>query len=203
MGHVFGLGPLSSPNLNITAIWVRDPWPSIQINFWGSVSPTREVPHTCFDGCSSEHYHLDLDHLSNLKMSNNYHLLPQQTFLININYHKIPIRVFLGDIRIPFPDPRPCPLLDPSSHSTPLPLYPCPIFLPKPLPHPLALSHLVALGPPTPLNLIISTIWVRYPWVSIQINFWASLLPTGGVPHTCKIIYYFLSTIYFGSLFLP
>ena len=26
---------------------------------------------SCFDGCSSEHYHLDLDHLSNLKMSNN------------------------------------------------------------------------------------------------------------------------------------
>ena len=29
---------------------------------------------SCFDGCSSEHYHLDLDHLSDLKMSNNHFL---------------------------------------------------------------------------------------------------------------------------------
>ena len=47
MGHFFALGPLTSPNLNIAAIWVRDPWVSIQINFWGSVSPIEEVPHTC------------------------------------------------------------------------------------------------------------------------------------------------------------
>ena len=43
----FALGPLTSPNLNIAAIWVTDPWVSIQINFWGSVPPTGEVPHTC------------------------------------------------------------------------------------------------------------------------------------------------------------
>ena len=35
LGHFFALGPLTSPNLNIAAIWVRDPWVSIQINFWG------------------------------------------------------------------------------------------------------------------------------------------------------------------------
>ena len=46
LGHFFALGPLTSPNLNIVAIWVTDPWVSIQINFWGSVPPTREVPHT-------------------------------------------------------------------------------------------------------------------------------------------------------------
>ena len=38
---------------------------------------------------------------SDLKISNNKHLLLQQPFLININYHKIPLRIFLGDIRIP------------------------------------------------------------------------------------------------------
>ena len=36
---------------------------------------------------------------SNLKMSNNKHLLLQRPFLININYHKIPLRIFLGDIK--------------------------------------------------------------------------------------------------------
>ena len=54
---------------------------------------------SCFDGSSSEQYHLDLDHLSDLKMSNNYHLLPQRTFLISINYHKIPLRVLLGGVK--------------------------------------------------------------------------------------------------------
>ena len=29
LGHFFALGPLTSPNLNIVAIWVRDPWVSI------------------------------------------------------------------------------------------------------------------------------------------------------------------------------
>ena len=29
LGHFFALGPLTSPNLNIAAIWVRDPWVSI------------------------------------------------------------------------------------------------------------------------------------------------------------------------------
>ena len=38
------MGPLTSPNLNIAAIWVRDPWVSIQINFWGSIPPAGEVP---------------------------------------------------------------------------------------------------------------------------------------------------------------
>ena len=38
---------------------------------------------------------------SDLKMSNNKHLLLQRPFLININYHKIALRIFLGDIRIP------------------------------------------------------------------------------------------------------
>ena len=33
LGHFFALGPLTSPNLNIAAIWVRDPWVSIEINF--------------------------------------------------------------------------------------------------------------------------------------------------------------------------
>ena len=47
MGLFFAQGPLTSPNLNITAIWVRDPWVSIQINFWESVPPTGQVPHTC------------------------------------------------------------------------------------------------------------------------------------------------------------
>ena len=47
LGDFFALGPLTFPNLNIAAIWVTDPWVSIQINFWGSVPPTGEVPHTC------------------------------------------------------------------------------------------------------------------------------------------------------------
>ena len=44
MGHFLAMGPLTSPNLNIAAIRVREPWVSIQINFWGSVPPTGEVP---------------------------------------------------------------------------------------------------------------------------------------------------------------
>ena len=127
---------------------------------------------------------------SDLKMSNNKHLLLQQPFLININYHKIALRIFLGDIRIP-PWPKPLPPLNPRPHPTPLPLHPCPIFLPKPLPHPLSLGHLVTLGPPTPPNLNILTIWVRHPWVSIQINFCMSLPPAKEVLHSCKIINYF------------
>ena len=99
--------------------------------------------------------------------------------------------------------PKPLPPLNPRLHPTPLPLHPCPIFLPKPLPHPLFLGHLVTLGPPTPLNLNISTIRVRDPWVSIQIKFWASLLSTKEVPHTCKIVNYFESAIYFGSFCSP
>ena len=47
MGHFFALGPLTSPNLNIMAIWIADPWVSIQINFWESLPPTGEVLHTC------------------------------------------------------------------------------------------------------------------------------------------------------------
>ena len=47
MGHFVAMGPLTFPNLNISTIWVRDPWISIQINFWGSLQPTKEVPHTC------------------------------------------------------------------------------------------------------------------------------------------------------------
>ena len=70
---------------------------------------------------------------------------------------------------------------------------------PSPLSHlsaqasapPLSLGHLVTLGPPRPPNLNIAAIWVRDPWVSIQINFWGSEPPTEEVPHTCKIIYYF------------
>ena len=53
------------------------------------------------------------------------------------------------------------------------------------------LGHFVALGPLTFPNLNISTIWVRYPWVSIQINFWVSLPPTKQVLHTCKLVNYF------------
>ena len=47
LGHFVALGPLTFPNLNISTIWVRDPWVSIQINFWVSLPPTKEVPHTC------------------------------------------------------------------------------------------------------------------------------------------------------------
>ena len=59
------------------------------------------------------------------------------------------------------------------------------------------MGHFVAMGPLTFPNLNISTIWVRDPWVSIQINFWVSLPPTKQVPHTCKIVNYFQSLIYF------
>ena len=38
---------LTSLNLNIAAIWVRDPWVSIQINFWGSLLSRKQVAHTC------------------------------------------------------------------------------------------------------------------------------------------------------------
>ena len=47
MGHFVTLGPLTFPNLNISTIWVRDPWVSIQINFLVSLPPTKEVLHTC------------------------------------------------------------------------------------------------------------------------------------------------------------
>ena len=47
MGHFVTLGPVTFPNLNISTIWVRDPWVSIQINFWVSLPPTKEVLHTC------------------------------------------------------------------------------------------------------------------------------------------------------------
>ena len=53
------------------------------------------------------------------------------------------------------------------------------------------LGHFFALGPLTSLNLNIAAIWVTNPWVSIQINYWGSIPPTGEVPHTCKIVYYF------------
>ena len=63
---------------------------------------------------------------SDLKMSNNKHSL-------------ILLRIFVGDIRIP-PWPKPLPPLNPRPHPTPLPLHPCPIFLPEPLPHPFPLA---------------------------------------------------------------
>ena len=47
LGHFVAMGQLTFPNLNISTIWVRDPWVSIQINFWVSLPPTKEVPHTC------------------------------------------------------------------------------------------------------------------------------------------------------------
>ena len=59
------------------------------------------------------------------------------------------------------------------------------------------MGHFAAMGPFTFPNLNISTIWDRDPWVSIQINFWVSLSPTKEVPHTCKIVNYFQSPIYF------
>ena len=59
------------------------------------------------------------------------------------------------------------------------------------------MGHFVALGPLTFPNLNISTIWVRDPWVSIQINSWVSLPPAKEVPHTCKIVNYFKLPIYF------
>ena len=116
---------------------------------------------------------------SDLKMSNNKHLLLQRPFLININYHKIPLRIFLDDIRIPPHDPSPCPPLTQGPTPPHCPFTLVPSFLPKPLPYPLSLGHLVTLGPPTPPNFNILTIRVRDPWVSIQINFWGSLPPTG------------------------
>ena len=129
---------------------------------------------------------------SDLKMSNNKHLLLQRPFLININYQKILLRIFLGDIRIPLPHGRsPCPNLTQGPTPPHCPFTLVPSFCPSPLPHPLSLGHLVTLGPPTPPNLNISTIRVRDPWVSIQIKFWASLLSTKEVPHTCKIVNYF------------
>ena len=47
MGHFVALAPLTFPNLNISTIWVTDPWVLIEINFWVSLAPTKEVPHTC------------------------------------------------------------------------------------------------------------------------------------------------------------
>ena len=47
LGYFVALGPLTFPNLNISTIWVRDPWLSVQINFWVSVPTTKQVPHTC------------------------------------------------------------------------------------------------------------------------------------------------------------
>ena len=71
---------------------------------------------------------------SDLKMSNNKHLLLQQPFLININYHKILLRIFLGDIGIP---PMTQALAPPKPKAPPHPIAPSP------------LSHLSA-PPPAP-----------------------------------------------------
>ena len=108
---IFSQGPLTSPNLNIAVIWVTDPWVSIQVNFWGSVLPTAELPHTC-----------------------------------KIIYY------FLWTIYF---------------------------------------GSFFSQGPLTSPNLNIAVIWVTDPWVSIQINSWGSVPPTGEVLHICKIIYYF------------
>ena len=35
LGHFFALGPLTFPNLNISTIWVRDPWVSISNQLLG------------------------------------------------------------------------------------------------------------------------------------------------------------------------
>ena len=72
---------------------------------------------------------------SDLKMSNNKHLLLQPPFLININYHKIPLRIFLGDIRIP---PMTQALAPPYPKAPPHPIAPSP------------LSHLSAQAPAPP-----------------------------------------------------
>ena len=53
------------------------------------------------------------------------------------------------------------------------------------------------MRPLTSPHLNILTIWVTDPLVSIQINFWWSLLSTKEVPHTCKIVNYFQLPIYF------
>ena len=62
---------------------------------------------------------------------------------------------------------------------------------------------MVPLGPLTSPNLNISTIWVRDPWVAIQINLWGSLLSTTEVLHTCKKVNYFYLPIYFSQGWAP
>ena len=154
----------------------------------------HKIPLRIFLGgltyCQNMRFKICCRSRSDLKMSNNKHLLLQRPFLININYHKIPLRIFLGDIRIP-PWPKPLPPLNPKAPPQPIAPSPLSHLSAQALPHPLSLGHLVTLGPPTPPNLNISTIRVRDPWVSIQIKFWVSLLSTKEVPHTCKIVNYF------------
>ena len=78
---------------------------------------------------------------SDLKMSNNKHLLLQWPFLININYHKIPLRIFLGDIRIPPMAQALAPPLTqgPTSPHCPFTLVPSFCRSPCPTPFPLAI----------------------------------------------------------------
>ena len=64
-------------------------------------------------------------------------------------------------------------------------------------------GHLVPLGPLTFPNLNISTVWVRDPWLAIQINLSGSLLSTTEVLHTCKIVNYFYSPINFSQGWAP
>ena len=77
---------------------------------------------------------------SDLKMSNNKHLLLQRPFLININYHKIPLRIFLGDIRIPPIDPNPCPPLTQGPTQPHCPFTLVQSFCPSPYPTPFPLA---------------------------------------------------------------
>ena len=76
---------------------------------------------------------------SDLKMSNNKHLLLQRPFLININHHKIPLRIFLGDIRIP-PWPKPLPPLTQGPTPPHCPFTLVPSFYPSPCPTPFPLA---------------------------------------------------------------
>ena len=173
LGHFVTLGPLTSLNLNILTIWVSDPWVSIQITFWVSLLPTKEVLHTC--NFTLGHF-VTLGPLTSLNLN---------ILTIWVSDPWVSIQITFWESLLPTKEVQhTCKIVT--------------IFNRR-----FTLGHFVTLGPLTSSNLNISTIWVRDPWVSIQINFWGSLLPTKEVLHTCKIIYYFKSVNYFESSFSP
>ena len=104
----------------------------------------HEIPLRIFLGrptyCQNMRFKICGRSRSNLKMSNNKHLLLQRPFLINIHYHKIPLRIFLGDIRIPPMSQALAPPLTQGPTPPHCPFTLVPSFCPRPCPTPFPLA---------------------------------------------------------------
>ena len=169
LGHLLALGPPTPPNLNVSTIWVRNPWVSIQINFLGSLPPRKKC-----------HTHVKYLTIFNCRFSLGHFVALGPLTFPNLNILTIWVRDPWVSIQINFWGPyylqKKC-----HTHVKYLTIFNCRF----------SLGHFVALGPLTFPNLNILIVWVTEPWVSIQINFLGSLPPRKEVPHTCKILNYF------------